>query len=202
MLPIHVLSRHVVKLKAYASIVPTCTEPTFFIYLSISMLCGLMLLSYPPRIQADQLTEYRLKTAFLYNFATYTQWPKDDSSTFNLCIYGKNPFGDHLDRLLKKSIDKRYIQVHFKTRPEELNDCHLVFISRSAIQKLDTVLEALNNKPVLTVTDHPGAAKQGVALNMNIQDGKITFEANLHVARNAGLNFSSQLLRFASEIYQ
>jgi hypothetical protein len=44
--------------------------------------------------------------------------------------------------------------------------------------------------------------RRGVALNMNVAGGKITFEANLQAARRAGLNLSSKLLRLATEVVQ
>ncbi|HMV13198.1 MAG TPA: YfiR family protein [Nitrosomonas sp.] len=52
------------------------------------------------------------------------------------------------------------------------------------------------------MADSPGACHQGVILNMNVNNEKVTFEANLMMAKKAGLNLSSQLLRLATEIYQ
>ena len=37
---------------------------------------------------------------------------------------------------------------------------------------------------------------------MEVETGKITFEVNLALARAVGLILSSQLLRFAKEVYQ
>jgi hypothetical protein len=37
---------------------------------------------------------------------------------------------------------------------------------------------------------------------MSIKKGKVTFEANMASAKRNGLKLSSQLLRFASEVYQ
>jgi hypothetical protein len=53
---------------------------------------------------------------------------------------------------------------------------------------------------VLTVADAPGAARQGVALNMNVVSNKITFEANLTAVRAANLTLSSKLLSLATEV--
>jgi hypothetical protein len=55
---------------------------------------------------------------------------------------------------------------------------------------------------VLTIADVPGAAKQGVALNMTVVNNKITFEANLTAARAANLKLSSKLLSLATEVLQ
>ena len=52
----------------------------------IACLCALALLG--SRAQADELPEYRLKAAFVYNFIAFTDWPADVAPTLNLCIVG------------------------------------------------------------------------------------------------------------------
>jgi hypothetical protein len=37
---------------------------------------------------------------------------------------------------------------------------------------------------------------------MNVKDDKVTFETDLVVAKKAGVNLSSRLLRLAIEVYQ
>ena len=44
-------------------------------------------------VQADEQPEYRLKTAFIYNFIMLTEWPAETGSTMQLCIQGADPFG-------------------------------------------------------------------------------------------------------------
>ena len=64
------------------------------------------------------------------------------------------------------------------------------------------MLDELRDTPALTVADTPGAARQGVALNMAVVQNRIAFEANLQAARAARLNLSSKLLRLATEVHQ
>ena len=122
---------------------------------------------------------------------------------FNLCIYGKDPFNRDFDSLMqKKNINERKVIIHRMNTTEHFDQCQLVFISRSAIGDLTGVINSIKDKPVLTVADSPGVSEQGVVLNMNVKDDKITFEANLNRARKVGLNLSSQLLRLATEVHQ
>jgi len=67
---------------------------------------------------------------------------------------------------------------------------------------LGQLLDGLRGSPTLLVADSPGATRRGVALNMSVALNKVTFEANLPAARNAGLNLSSQLLRLATQVIQ
>ncbi|WP_200171959.1 YfiR family protein [Ectothiorhodospira shaposhnikovii] len=149
---------------------------------------------------AENPTEYRLKAAFLYNFALFTEWPEQVGNTLNLCIYGLDPFGEDLIMLDHRQVGHRWIITHRVSTLPELPDCQVVFISRSAISQLPHVLSAVQGSPVLTVADSPGAMRQGVALNMVRQHNRIAFEANLSAARAQGLSLSSRLLRLATEV--
>jgi hypothetical protein len=151
---------------------------------------------------AQEPSEYRLKTAFVYNFVLFTEWPAEVGSTLNLCIYGLDPFGAEIDALQGKTVGVRRIVVLRRPLNSPLKGCQVVFITPSAISGLPHVLESLRDSPVLTVADSPGAARQGVALNMAVAQDKITFEANLQAARAARLNLSSKLMRLATEVQQ
>lgn len=162
-----------------------------------------MMAMYASSAYADTVAEYTLKAAFLYNFAAFTTWPNRSTENFNLCIYGQDPFGNNLDALMRaKRINEQPINIHRINQLDHLAQCQLVFISRPAIGNITTIIDAISNKPVLTVADSPEAARQGVVINMNVIEDKVTFEANLLMAKKAGLNLSSQLLRLATEIYQ
>jgi len=165
-------------------------------------LFSLALASFAPRASSEELPEYRLKAAFIYNFTLFTEWPAGVGATLNLCVFGKDPFGEEIDPLQGKKAGDHSIAIHRKTSVESLKGCQIVFIAGSAIGSLPRVLDSLRGTPVLTVADSPSAAAQGVALNMSVAQNKITFEANLQAARAAGLNLSSKLLRLATEVRQ
>ncbi len=146
--------------------------------------------------------EYRLKAAFLFNFATFTQWPKHDNTSLLLCVYGDAPFGHHLHAIAGRMVGARSLQVHRISSVDTLGGCNMVFITRPMIGNLGRVLDNLNGRPVLTVADSPGAMENGVMLNMDSSAGRISFSANLASARRQGLTLSSKLLNLATEIKQ
>lgn len=161
-----------------------------------------LMLCLVPAAWSDSLPEYRLKAAVLYNFATFTEWPAAVGETLDLCVYGKDPFGAYLDELQGSSVDGRGLTVRRERNLDRLAVCQIVFIAGSSSDELSRVLNKLNGKPVLTVADTPGAARQGVALNMIIRHKRLTFEANLVAARSNGLNLSARLLNLATEVIQ
>ena len=165
-------------------------------------LCCISLSALSPAAYAEQPSEYRLKVAFLYNFIAYTEWPEQHSVNLNFCIYGDDPFGEHLQHLRGKKANEQEIVIRHTKAIEDLTTCQVVFISRSVAHNLHVILNQLNDRPILTVSDSPGASLQGVVINMSIKEGKVAFEANIASAKRNGLKLSSQLLRFASEVYQ
>ncbi|OQW41696.1 MAG: hypothetical protein A4S08_02310 [Proteobacteria bacterium SG_bin4] len=150
----------------------------------------------------EQPSEYRLKVAFLYNFAAYTTWPNPPYHNLMLCIHGEDPFGQNLQHLQGKKINEHDILIKHTKNLMDLTDCHMVFITQSVVNEVDGIIKNLQGMPILTIADSPGAGRQGVVLNMAIKEGKVTFEANIAVAKRNGLKLSSQLLRFASEVFQ
>lgn len=163
---------------------------------------GLALIAFAPAALSDDLPEYRLKAAFVYNFALFTEWPADIGSTLNLCVYGRDPFGEEIDALQGKPVGDRRMVVHRVTSVEGLTVCQLVFIADPSGDGISRVLSTLRGATVLTIADAPGAARRGVALNMNVVKNKITFEANLTAARAANVKLSSKLLSLATEVLQ
>ena len=169
----------------------------------VARLIWLTLLMFSaPCIKAQELSEYRIKVAFLYNFALYTEWPDSVGKTLTLCIHGADPFGKELDELQGKRVGGRQLVLQRKASIDMLKECQLVFLPAQAIARLPRVLDELVDHPTLVVTDSPGAARQGAALNMVVNQQKITFEANWRAARAARLKLSSNLLRLATDVYQ
>jgi hypothetical protein len=165
-------------------------------------LTGCLLLAVALTARADESVEYRLKAAVLYNFARYTEWPHEAGPTLTLCILGRDPFGAAIDAMQGKLVGTRTLVVLRVPSDDALHSCHVLFIAQSAAHDLAHVIEQLENRPILTVADTPGAARQGVALNMVTTQDKVRFEANLAAARTAGLKLGANLLQLATLVIQ
>jgi len=169
-------------------------------YFLLILFCGFIHLGFSPLVQAEGMPEHRLKAAFLYNFAIYTRWPNDFSESLNLCIYGEHSFGNELDKLQEKKVNQHFIKIKYTDHINNLADCQMVFISQSPMLGMKAILDSLTDKPILTVADNIN--QEGAVLSFILEDGKLKFDVNLVIAKNSGLSFSSQLLRFAREIHE
>ena len=149
----------------------------------------------------NELSEYQLKAAFIYNFAVFTEWPADVGSRLYLCILGPDSFGEDINDLKGKSVGSRTLLVQRRTSNQAVNGCDIVFITAQATRSLPRILEEVRARPVLTIAEQPGAARQGVMLNLAVFRNRVTFEANQSVARASRLTLSSKLLRLATEVH-
>jgi len=149
--------------------------------------------------RADQLSEYQIKAGFLYNFATFTEWPQSVGNNLKLCIYGQDPFGKSIYDLDNKAVGKRLLTVR-SDNSAAIDNCHIVFIATSAHAEITTITNKFKGKPILFVADSPNATEQGVALNMIKKNNRMVFEANLSAARKNGLAISSRLLQMATKV--
>ena len=151
---------------------------------------------------ADELPEYRLKAAILYNFVQFTEWPSEVGPALDLCVVGQDPFGQEIDALQDKPAGVRHLAVHRKTESESLKGCSIVFIVPASMGSLARFISDIHDGAVLTVADSPGATRRGVILNMSINQGKVAFEVNLKAAKAARLKLSSKVLRLATDVIE
>ena len=166
----------------------------------ITLVIGLVLSTQ--LLAVNQINEYQVKAAFLYNFIVLTQWPGDIDQTLNLCIYGEDYFGEELDKLQASPVDNKNLKVSRLTSLERSKECHALFISKSAIDDLPNILASIQGEPVLTIADSPEVVNKGVMINMKLTQNKITFEIDLEFARSVRLNINSRLLQLATKVYQ
>ncbi len=151
---------------------------------------------------SQELPEYRLKAAFMYNFVLFTEWPAGTGDSLTLCVYGTDPFGDEIDGLQGKPVAERLLAVQRIPVGGSLAACQIVYLAPSAMSELPRLLGGLRDRPVLTIADSPGAAQRGIAINMSVAQNRVAFEANLLAARGAGLTLSSKLLHLATQVIQ
>lgn len=171
----------------------------------------LALFATPWLSKAEELIaqEYRIKAAFLHNFAKFVEWPADvfhsPSSDLNICILGKDPFGKQLDAIIQKTVGLHQISLSRIDSPEAIqppNGCHILFITYSEKDNIPEIVSRLGKKPILTVTDQENAAPSGVIITMTVIDEKVRFQINRKAASDVGIKISSKLLQLATKVVE
>jgi hypothetical protein len=161
----------------------------------------ILALLFPFLAHGAAFSEYELKAAFVYNFASFADWPPNAAPDMSICVIGQDPFGRALDALEGKVVKGQSLSVRRLGTIEEARACRILFISASEANNLPRILAAVKDLPVLTVADMEDAAHQGVIIGLAIDKQRITFEINASAARNANIALSSRLLSLARNIY-
>ena len=155
--------------------------------------------------QRGSPVEYRVKAAFLLNFAKFVEWPPEafaapDAPTV-ICVIGQDPFGVLLDRTVEgERVDSREVTVRRHSARDGLAGCHILFISLSEREQLSLIFSRLRGSNILTVSEMAGFADAGGMIEFVVEDGKARFYINAATTEAAGLKLSSRLLRVAKQI--
>jgi hypothetical protein len=146
--------------------------------------------------------EYRVKAAFLFNFARFVEWPEavfgPPGAPIVFGVLGEDPFGPALDETLEgKRINGRPLEARRFADLKHLQPCAVLFVSHLESKDLEETLEALREAPVLTVGEGHRFARLGGIVSFFLEDNRVRFQINAEAARRAGLRISSRLLELA-----
>ncbi len=154
----------------------------------------------------DPQHEYNVKAAFLYSFGRYIEWPKDafdhHSGAFVLGVCGEDPFGEILDRIVQsKTIQERRIVILRMATIEELQPCHILFVSRTIPRAQQiAIFNKMRNKPTLLVGETPGSAERGCGINFFLEGNTVRFEINVEAIRQKMLILDAKLLSLGKKV--
>jgi hypothetical protein len=158
-----------------------------------------------------QKPEYQLKATFLCVFGDVIIRKNDPevgtAKPLSIGVLGRDPFDatltdgrrlNYLDLVVAAKVrGGRKINVQRFAAPDEYQPCNLLFVARDAAQDAQTLqatLEATRGEKLLLVTDAPGLARKGAAINMKIVGGLVQLEINPDAAQRASLSIPPEVL--------
>jgi len=162
-----------------------------------------LLISVSNTVYADASREYQLKAAYILNFARFIYWPSGSFSLakdeFNICVYGKNPFGKNLEYLLSKKVQDKSIKINYKEDINDIAECHILYISESGIKNFYKMSSTVPRN-ILTVSDVKEFGTKGGMIEFIRVDNKIKFLINVTQSAKSGIKYRSQLLEVAESL--
>ena len=149
--------------------------------------------------------EQRVKAAFLYQFASYVEWPSQTfahaDTPITISVMGADALAVELKQLVTgRSVGGRPVAVRQVRPGESLAGVHILFIGSAEIGRLAQIAQPPKPRPMLTVTESDGALSQGSMINFIIVDRRVRFEVGLDSAEKNGLRLSSRLLAVAQQV--
>ena len=147
-------------------------------------------------------TEQQLKAVFVFNFSHFVTWPPETFITpdepFVIGILGSDAFAAQVEEAIRdEHLDTHPLVVRRFNDVDEMPDCRILYIDRSHAGDVQRVLEVVDHRETLTVSDLDDAAMQGVIIQLATDNNRIRLLINADAAQNAGLTISSNLLRLA-----
>jgi hypothetical protein len=153
-------------------------------------------------VQAQNIDEYQVKAAFLYNFAKFVEWPpqafKGPSDPITICVLGRNPFNSSLDAAVSgKTIESRAFVIQQVSNTHQAGQCQILFVSSSERKRVQSILEDLKSSGILTVGETEDFAAEGGVVTFKLEGGRVRLEINVNAAEQQRLRISSKLLSLA-----
>src|SRR5688500_8854870 len=88
--------------------------------------------------------EANLKAVFIYNFTRYIEWDSianPDKNNFVIGIIGFSPVNNALAEIAKTNrVNNKRIVIRYYSKPEDIQDCHILFIPKGIPFSLASVL--------------------------------------------------------------
>jgi hypothetical protein len=148
--------------------------------------------------------EYRVKSAFLYNFTKFIEWPESQLTTkgnLSICVAGEPKMHEVMRETIgRKLVNNHELQFKMIHHPGEANTCQVLFLGFTDQSRLQDWVGAVSTAAVLTVSDSPDFIQGGGMIQFVIVDGKIRFDINQSAASRLKIQLSSKLLSLARNV--
>src|SRR6266853_175285 len=135
-------------------------------------------------------TENEVKSAYLYNFGKFVEWPPKATSVgefFTVCVLGDDTFGATLETTIAgESIEGKKVLVKRVAKPQDAVSCRILFIGSSQHSRVKEILAELDDTSVLTVSDMPEFNRYGGMIQFVVEANRVRFEVNLTSAERSG----------------
>jgi hypothetical protein len=176
--------------------------------LTLAMLALLGLEGWSPgaRAQDDAVSlERRVKAAYIFKFAGYVEWPEgvfsQPDTPVTIAVFGDDEMAAELAQTTAgRAVDGRPVRIKKIRDVEAIADAHMLFVGRAEFARLPQFAKHVRAKPVLILTDAPGALNQGSMINFLLIQQRVKFEISLEEAERRGLKLSSRLLAVAHNV--
>lgn len=144
-------------------------------------------------------TNAKIKAMFVYNFTKYIEWPQNyKDGNFVIGILGNSSLFSELNSMANsKKAGAQSFEIKNFSSASSVSKCHMLIIASDITSGFSDALSKIKNNSTLIITEKPGLAKQGSAINFVVQNNKQAFELNKANLEKYDLKVSSNLLALA-----
>ncbi len=163
---------------------------------------AVLVLSSVATAQTGLQDEYQQKAGLICNFLRQCKWPErrfaSPESPFVIGIFGTDQISGYLQENIRdRLIQGRSVRISRITRKEELEICHLVFVSRSERDRLRAILGETRRENVLTVGESDNFLASGGVIQFVKNGAQVRYQISLDAARRERIEPGGFVLRMA-----
>ncbi|MDG5799760.1 YfiR family protein [Marinilabiliaceae bacterium ANBcel2] len=161
------------------------------------LLTVVLLITFSDKSKA-QIEEHQ--ATFVYNFTRLVQWPDlHTEEAFVIGVYGSR---EGITQALESTAGERNvaglsIRIEEYSSADEIEHCHILFVSNRGLRDISEVTNAIGGEPVLIVTENQGRHPSGSMINLSVINDRLGLHLDSDLAEGNGLVISSQLANFA-----
>ena len=143
-------------------------------------------------------SETQVQAAIIYQFTRFTQWP-DFERPFKIQVVADPELKNAIEGAIKgKNFSEHPIEVELSSWKEPVREHTKVLVfPKDHHKEVQSFIQNIKNKPILTVSYGEGLAASGVMINFYLGNSSLKFEINKTAAEDASLKLSSQILKLA-----
>lgn len=168
-------------------------------------LLGAWLLAPPAAAQEPEPGADAVKSAFLYNFTKFVDWPEaafpPGAAPFRVCVFAHAALRAQVEGMLAgEAVGGRPVRV-VTPAPAEARGCHIAYFAAGEADKnAAQVLTAVRGQPILLVGEGAAFLAQGGHISFIVESNRVRFDVNRGAIDRSGLTISSKLLRVARKV--
>ncbi len=163
---------------------------------------------FPVHLSAAEMSnEYQAKAVLLYNIINFTRWPDNtfanETSAYSICILGEDPYSDIFAQMSDWKVKGRSLktrQLQTKVNDQALQSCHILIIRLTKQSDILRFTEKSQSLSILSISEQNNDRPAMAMINFSIVQSRISFSVNRSSANSAQIDFSSQMLRLASQV--
>lgn len=169
---------------------------------NITVVLGFFLLCVAP--VKTQVIDPKYEAIFIYNFTKFIDWPRTDGhSEFIIGILGQGDIVNEMQLMAsQKLVADRKIIIKIFENAENIEHCHLLFITKKQSSQLSVARQKLSGMSTLYITESYGMAQKGADINLSSSVNKVSFEINTKYLKENNLKVANALLNFADKVFE
>jgi hypothetical protein len=154
---------------------------------------------------SPELSQARIDAAFVFNFAKFTEWPRDafanGSSPITVCFLGAEEIRASFESISGgKDLNGRPVLVRdVKSGPDVL-DCRVVYMDSPNGAVMSAALRNARLGSSLAIGTSPDFLARGGMVRLLVENNRMRFDVNVGAANRAKVHLSSKLLALARSV--